>query len=368
MGFLLAEVLLNPERTLNLNLSQYGQLVRQARSSNLLASLALVLQGKELLQQIPPEVRRHLESALVVHAKQKRDLAYNIKLLQRALASMEQKLVLLKGAAYLQAGIQAAGGRLISDIDIIVPEHRMAATEQALNQHGWESGKLDPYNERYYRKWMHEIPPLGHKKHGSTLDLHFTILPPTAAANIDASLLFEQVVEVRPNTYALCAQDMVIHSATHLFHEGEFHNGLRDLWDLDRMLREFSENDSGFWESLVARAHALDLVGPLYYALSYSQRVFETPVPPPIIERASSGPRKLRKPIMDFLFVRALRPNQPECRLPLTGLALYLLYLRSHYLRMPLYLLIPHLIRKAWMARFGNSTMGEAAQAAKPAA
>jgi hypothetical protein len=58
---------------------------------------------------------------------------------------------------------------------------------------------------------------------------------------------------------------------------------------------------------------------------------------------------------MDFLFIRAFRPQQPECRLPLTGLALYLLYLRSHYLRMPLYLLLPHLARKAWMSRFGAS-------------
>jgi hypothetical protein len=31
------------------------------------------------------------------------------------------------------------------------------------------------------------------------------------------------------------------------------------------------------------------------------------------------------------------------------------LYIRSHYLRMPLYLLIPHLVRKAWLSRFGKA-------------
>ena len=35
--------------------------------------------------------------------------------------------------------------------------------------------------------------------------------------------------------------------------------------------------------------------------------------------------------------------------------ALNLLYLRSHYLRMPLYLLLPHLVRKAWMRRQDES-------------
>jgi hypothetical protein len=55
---------------------------------------------------------------------------------------------------------------------------------------------------------------------------------------------------------------------------------------------------------------------------------------------------------MDFLFLRAFRPDHPQSKLPHTALALNLLYLRSHYLRMPLYLLLPHLCRKAWMNRF----------------
>jgi hypothetical protein len=57
---------------------------------------------------------------------------------------------------------------------------------------------------------------------------------------------------------------------------------------------------------------------------------------------------------MDFLFLRAFRPDHPQCKLPYTGLALNLLYLRSHLLRMPLYLLLPHLTRKAWMRQFEN--------------
>ncbi len=159
-------------------------------------------------------------------------------------------------------------------------------------------------------------------------------------------------MEVKPGIFTLSWQDMVIHSATHLFHEGEFHHGLRDLWDLDRMLRDLPERDPNFWDSLAARARQLDLLGPLFHGLTYSQQVFSTPIPPAALAKAGSWPRTLRKPLMDFLFLRALRPDQPECRLPLTGLALNLLYIRSHYLRMPLYLLIPHLVKKAWMSRF----------------
>jgi hypothetical protein len=352
--FLLQEILLEPHRVLNLDASQFTQLIPQGRSSKLLASLTLELERSGILDQVPAPVRRHLESAVLVHNKQKRDLAYDTEKIAQALNSVGEKLVLLKGGAYLQAELPVGRGRLISDIDIIVPHHRIDEVEKTLNQFGWESSYVDTYNERYYRKWMHEIPPLWNSKRGTTLDLHHTILPPTAAANIDASLLFDDLLEVKPGIFTLSWKDMVIHSATHLFHEGEFHHGLRDLWDLDRMLRDFPGRDPLFWDGLVSRARELDLMGSLFHGLTYSQQIFATPVPPCIMEQASSCSRALRKPVMDFLFLRAFRPDQPECRLPFTGLALYVLYIRSHYLRMPLYLLLPHLARKAWMSRFGD--------------
>ncbi|MFV0275693.1 MAG: hypothetical protein ACK5HY_00675 [Parahaliea sp.] len=55
---------------------------------------------------------------------------------------------------------------------------------------------------------------------------------------------------------------------------------------------------------------------------------------------------------MDFLFLRAFTPCHSSSRLPLTGLAHFALYVRSHYLRMPLRLLLPHLLRKAWRDAF----------------
>jgi hypothetical protein len=354
VSFLLQEMLLDPSLVPGLTAGQFNQLIPQGRSSRLLASLALEVDSARVMEQVPARVKRHLDSAVLVHTKQRQDLVYDTAKLVDALASVEEKLILLKGGAYLMAELPVARGRLISDIDIIVPRQRIDAVENALNGFGWESSYVDSYNERYYRKWMHEVPPLVNQKRGTTLDLHHSILPPTAAANIDTSLLFENLMEVKPGIFTLSWQDMVIHSATHLFHEGEFHHGLRDVWDLDRMLRDFPGRDPQFWNSLVARARQLDLLGSLFHGLTYSRAIFSTPIPDQVLEEAGSWPRNLRKPIMDFLFLRAFRPDQPECTLPLTGLALNILYLRSHYLRMPLHLLVPHLVRKSWLRRFGS--------------
>ena len=146
---------------------------------------------------------------------------------------------------------------------------------------------------------------------------------------------------------------MVIHSATHLFHEGEFNHGLRDLFDLDGLLRQFSK-DEGFWPQLAERARVLDLQRPLYYGLHYAQVLLGTPVPDFVIQGLSRGrPGWLSGTWMDVLFFRALAPDHASCDTAFTGLARWLLFVRSHYLRMPLHLLLPHLLRKAFRREAG---------------
>jgi hypothetical protein len=54
---------------------------------------------------------------------------------------------------------------------------------------------------------------------------------------------------------------------------------------------------------------------------------------------------------MDQLVGRALTPEHPDHPTKVTALARWLLYVRSHYLRMPLQLLIPHLLRKGFRKR-----------------
>jgi hypothetical protein len=142
---------------------------------------------------------------------------------------------------------------------------------------------------------------------------------------------------------------MILHSTTHLFFDGEFHHGLRDLVDLDDLVRHFAAQDAGFWATLADRAFEMDLARPLHYGLRYAQRILGTPVPAEVTAALrSAGPNPLLRPVMDALFSRALMPEHPSCSDALTPLSRWLLYVRGHYLRMPLRLLIPHLTRKAW--------------------
>ena len=94
---------------------------------------------------------------------------------------------------------------------------------------------------------------------------------------------------------------------------------------------------------------------PLYYALRYTHQILATPVPDGVMTTVRCvAPVKIKQTLLDFLFLRALLPDHASCDDFWTGLARWLLFVRSHWLRMPIYLLIPHLFRKS-VKRFTGS-------------
>jgi hypothetical protein len=145
------------------------------------------------------------------------------------------------------AGLPAAAGRLFSDIDILVPKARLDEVESQLMAHGWVSTHHDAYDQRYYREWMHELPPMQHLRRATVIDVHHAILPQTAAVRPDPARLRAgaRAIPGAPGLYVLAPCDMVLHSATHLFSEGEYDHGLRDLFDLHRLLCHFGATEPG---------------------------------------------------------------------------------------------------------------------------
>jgi hypothetical protein len=339
----------NPETLLLLDLSGWDLLVRQARQAGLLARLCICLEEHDLLDSMPDAPRAHLESELTLTRKHARDVRWEVECIGQALAELDAPVTLLKGAAYTMTDLPAARGRLFSDIDIMVAKDTIASAEKALRGKGWITVKQNAYDQQYYRRWMHEIPPMHNIFRGTTLDVHHTIVPETARSEVNAGKLMEAALPLdgHAGLCVLAPRDMVLHSAVHLFNEGEFVHGLRDLSDLDLLMRHFASTEPNFWNDLVERAAEFGLERPLYYALRFTARILGTPVPEKVIGAAAGAPGPVTGWIMDFLFSRALRPDHATCRAPFTGLALWLLYVRAHHLRMPPHLLVPHLIRKA---------------------
>jgi hypothetical protein len=277
---------------------------------------------------------------------------YEVRQIGRALEGLGLPLILLKGAAYAMAGLDAGRGRLFSDIDILVPKTHLPEVEAALMMHGWITTHHDPYDQRYYRQWMHELPPMQHSRRGNSIDLHHAILQSTARVGEDPDKLraAARPIAGMPGLATLSPADMVLHSAVHLFFDGEFDKGLRDLVDLHRLLGQFG-TQPGFWEGLPARARVLELGRPLFYALRYCRLLLGTPVPQAVLDAvAPDGPNPALRRLMDRLFERALRPLHASCETPASAVARFLLYVRGIWLRMPPLLLSRHLFHKAFVA------------------
>ena len=350
---LLVEVLRAPGKAAALGLAEWELLLRQAASADLTATLRGLFEEAGVLAAVPPAPREHLEWAQVASVRHRRAVRFEVRCIGRALEGLGLPLILLKGAAYAMAGLPPAAGRMFSDVDILVPKERIVEVEGALMLHGWAGTHQDAYDHRYYHEWMHELPPMEHVRRGNVIDVHHAILPQTAAARPDPALLraAARPIPGSDNLWTLAPQDMVLHSAVHLFSEGEMHHGLRDLLDLHRLLLAFGAAP-GFWASLPARAVELQLARPLFYTLRYAARLLGTPVPPGVMAQAAVAGRPPGPllALMDGLFLRALLPPHPSCAGPLSPAVLFALYLRSNWLRMPPLMLARHLFHKAFLS------------------
>lgn len=349
----LLEVLANPPSGATLDGSQWNLLMRMARQTRSLAKLAQRVQDAGVEDQLHPRVADHLLAARVVAAQHQRAVAWEANRIMHALRDLPCDVVFLKGGAYVLAGLPAGRGRLVSDVDIMVPKPHLMDAEKQLLAHGWHHLKLDAYDQRYYRQWMHELPPLKHKDRRNVLDVHHTILPETSRLHPPPEKLFDNAVTIpgqdHPRMKMLGPHDMVLHSACHLFQDGDLAGGLRDLLDLDDLLRHFGQTTPPFWEGLVARSREMDLHRPLFYALRYTRMLLRTPVPDAVMAEAMQvgGPSRSVLGLMDVLVHRViLAGTQPGSSMP-GDVARWLLYIRSHWQRMPAPLLAQHLFRKA---------------------
>ncbi len=328
---LLTRVLSDPGYASQLDDRGWTALLGMAHAERLTASLAYRLDGRRL----PAKVQEIFAAAKLTAEIGRTQALWEAEMARRALAPLGIKTVLLKGTAFVAAGLDAGRGRLIGDLDILVPRVSLDAAEAALLSAGWEWVKPDPYDDAYYREHMHELPPLIHQERDRMIDVHHTILPLTARPTPDAAALIADAQPLENGLYILSPADTVIHAVAHLFADGDLQGGLRNLWDIDRLIREQSAAPD-YWAKLVDRARLHGLVAHTSRALRLTHHLFGTPVDPYLAYEPRRG---------DIFYMgRLLARNgwgQETRKILRLGF-----YVRSHWLRMPPLMLAKHLWTK----------------------
>lgn len=342
----LLDILATPDRLVTLPPQQQSQIVRQANHAALLGYLAARV-DKSL---VTAKLADNLLSAKVHSDFYNTQIAWETHCAEQALGHLEGPVVLLKGAAYRALDLGLAQGRLASDVDLLVPKDQLETAEELLIEEGWEAMKSDEYEQHYYREWMHELPPMQHRDRGTVIDLHHNILPPTSRLKPDATKLLESAVPIPGSAlYTLSPTDTVLHRCAHLFIDGDLHNSLRELVDVAELLSLYMDDD-GFQDGLVDRSRELNLSIALYYALFFCKELLNSELPEiwlRELEAENNIARSLARSLMEI----QLRPHNPTSNKFAHRMSGWLLFIRSHWMRMPLLMLAKHLIRQVWRRR-----------------
>ena len=324
-GWLLATALRDPATCSALSADEWTALLAIARAEQLMGSLAHRLEGLPM----PGAVARILADARASADQGRVAALWEAEMARRVLAPIGCPVVLLKGTAFVAAGLAAGQGRSIGDLDILVPHGALADVEAALIAGGWEWVKPDPYDDQYYRRWMHELPPLIHRDRDRMIDVHHTILPLTARITPDPGAIIADSMMLENGLRVPGVPDMLAHAAAHLLADGDLAGGMRNLWDIHRLIEEFG------LDGVVNRAAHHGLGREMARAVRLSAALYGTSVATDYQHLTRADRLYLRRITARDGWGRAVRPA--------TRLGFYV---RSHWLRMPPLMLARHLWAK----------------------
>jgi hypothetical protein len=262
----LLDVLRDRARAASFNDEEWAALLRAGETARLLSRLSLEFERLGLtFHDAPDWVRDRLRAAAVRGRQFEREIRWEVRCIQQALGPTGIEPVFLKGAAYIAAGLPNGVGRVAADLDVLVAESDLSRVESALLEAGWAFDALDTYDERYYREWMHELPPLRHRERGTLLDVHHRILPRTGRVHPPTARLLD-AAETVAGVRMLSPTHRLLHAAAHLFQDGEVVGSLRDLVDIADLAGAVRLADS------VDEVEACGLGRALYYAVRYAER------------------------------------------------------------------------------------------------
>ncbi len=338
----LLTLLRTPSDALPASPRAWSDRIAEARTSGLLPSLAAVA----TTLRPPPEAAAHLEAQLHLQALRLQHMQREIGHLAAALEPLGVPWVLLKGGAYVALNLPLAAHRQFGDLDLLVRRKDLRRVEGALMAAGWIGDTLaDAHDERFYREWSHEVPPVTHVRRGSTVDLHHAIAPPLGRYPVDTETLLATapVLPGYRQLRTLQSVDLVLHSALHSVLSGEFDRALRDLLDIDALIRHYQQAHPAFEAELVARAEELGL-SEVLLQLQW-ERADRLGASPAAWARPR-GWQALRTYALRPLFRAAGGTWHPHRASWTRRLCQSVLYLRAHTLRLPLHLLLPHLLNK----------------------
>lgn len=225
-----------------------------------------------------------LEKHYYRNAIRNRCLLHELRELLRALQSRGIPVIVLKGAYLAPAVYRDPALRVMSDIDLLIPQSQLAEAERAAATLGYHAAvSFTP--EECFARW-HQLPELRRDGAVASLELHWTLTCPDRPWTIAPDELWSRAVPFTVEgieTLSLCPEDLLLHLCDHAtWHHLDqlFWQGISPVCDIDHLVRSQSQLD---WSQVIERTPEGDGGKGVFLMLHLAQTLLGTPVPAEIL-------------------------------------------------------------------------------------
>jgi len=276
-------------------------LIPIGEEERILPALNARLQETGISWLLPAEVASFFSAVEELNLERNRAILAELATVAALLNEVGIEPVLLKGAAYLVAGVYASpAARYLMDVDLLIPEPKMSIGIEALIQRGFEWDRRDRLG-----RFRHHHPPL--RRAGSVpFELHHSLGMSSCKSLLPASEVLEQSTRhefggarVRVPSPDHLMVHLIMHSQIQHPYNERIWPPLRAMYDLVLIQRRFeSEID---WSSLEDRFRKAGQSGVLAMHLLRVREVLGAETPFPIRLTGLTRLRWLRRRLLRAL-------------------------------------------------------------------
>ena len=262
----------NPIQTVDLCLSDWKSVLRQAIRHRVAPVLHRTLESQQFRSVVPEEILQRLKRTYLHTLATNTRRLNNLAALIDHLTKHNIEIMVLKGAHLAEAIYPSPGLRPMGDIDILIDEKDIDRTMHAISS-------------------MKNTEAFKHPD----LDIHTALHPNLSDLSLTPGELRGRSVplsiEGRSQTRALCPEDLFLFMILHLCLVDLFSTaGLRTLVDLREIVIQCSQVFN--WHAFTSRATLWHVVKPVLVTLSLAEELIglKVPLPPSFREKQKRIP------------------------------------------------------------------------------
>lgn len=231
---------------------------------------------------IPEETLQALQQVCLRNAARNLGFYGELKRIVSALHAGDILVVVLRGAYLAGVVYGNLALRQMGDIDLLVRNTNLARAAGELQEAGYRPAR--PFWIEAICATSQHLPKFT-KPGAATIELHWTIAPPTSPITVDLDGLWERaqpVVVKGIEVLTLCPEDLLLHLCLHTSFQHRFAIGLRALCDISKTVRYY--RDDMDWEQVQLRARRWGAGKCAYLTLRLARELVGAAVPAGVLK------------------------------------------------------------------------------------